>query len=113
MSSKLQIGDKVKSVQAEGDECYAAPFIESWHARQRRYTVLVWKRTGAGKGELMHCGLNGIQAVTPRVSMNKVEEKAMLAAVDLWEMTNPKSAYNATNEAHKAAAAKADAANQG
>ena len=105
MSSMLSIGDKVKCTQAGGNlECYVGSFIESKHSNQRRYTVLVWNRTGVAKGELSHVGLNGIQAVTPRVSMKDEDQTAMLADAKSFEMTNPKSAYNATNAALKAAA---------
>ena len=100
MSGKLSSGEKVKCVQAGASECFVGAFIESWQSRQRRYTVLVWE---PGKGEFMHCGLNGIQAVTPRVRMNDEDGEAMLAAISSFEMTNPKSAYNTTNEALKAA----------
>ena len=100
MSGKLSSGKKVKCVQAGASECFVGALIESWQSRQRRYTVLVWE---PGKGEFMHCGLNGIQAVTPRVRMNDEDGEAMLAAISSLEMTNPKSAYNTTNEALKAA----------
>ena len=75
MSTKVSIGDKIVCPQVDASKfaCYAGPIIESWVHKQRRYTWVVWKCTGTGEGEgeegegeLLHVGLSGTQAVTPR-----------------------------------------------
>ena len=98
MSEKLCMGEQVKCVQIDADEftCYAGPIIESWVSKQRRYTMVVWKRSGPGEGELMQCGLSGMQAISPREEMASEDEAAMIAAVGAFELGNPKTAYNAT-----------------